>query len=187
MDLLGLLDGADALSETLSAATHAPREASPGLLPDADNSGGPSPKRARAAYYMTKLGIGVLGVRLDTAQEIFGASYEKMMKKACLLCKNVMLSPDPVQTELSRAWHKPNFEGKVCAYCGVGKCKLWPHKSVADVVFSIDSKQEESDRFFKFISAMILAYQSGDKAAKGLTDALPRAWRRRRAPISMRR
>ena len=171
MDLLGLLDGADARSECSSAVTHVPHDASPCLHPEADNSAGPSAKRARAAYYVTKIGIGVVGVRLDEVQEIFGASYEKMKKKACLLCKKFMLSPDPVQQELSRAWHKPNFEGKVCAYCGVGKCKLWPHRSVADVVFIIGSKPEESERFFKFTSAMILAYQNGDKAAKGLTDA----------------
>ena len=83
MDLLGLLDGADARSETSSAVTHVPHEASPDLNPDADNSAGPSPKRARAVYYMTKIGIGVVGVRLDTVQELFGASYEKMTTKAC--------------------------------------------------------------------------------------------------------
>ena len=115
MDILGLLDGADARSECSSAVTHVPHDASPCLHPEADNSAGPSAKRARAAYYVTKIGIGVVGVRLDEVQEIFGASYEKMTKKACLLCKTFMLSPDPVQQELSRAWHKPNFEGKVCA------------------------------------------------------------------------
>ena len=170
MDLLGMLDGADARSETSSAAPFVPREANPDRDDDDLIAGGPPPKRARASY-VTKIGIGNVGVLLLMAQEIFGASYEKMTKKACMLCKNFMLTPDPVQPELSRAWHKPNFEGKVCAYCGVGKNKLWPHKSVTDCVLIIDTQPEEIDRFFKFTNGMVLAYQSGDKQARCLTDA----------------
>ena len=120
-----------------------------------------------------------MGVLLPMSQEIFATSFEKMNKKACMLCKNFMLTPDPVQPELSRAWHKPNFEGKVCAYCGQGKNKLWPHKNVTDCVFIIDTQPEESERFFKFTNGMILAYNRGNKAANGVSQMpLPRACRR---------
>lgn len=96
---------------------------------------------------------------------VFGSGFDKMKKKFCIFCKKYMVEPDPVHPERTRAWHKPRQEGRVCAYCGVAKLKLHPHKDSQAVVLLVDSNPQENKRFFDYIDAMISAYLRGDRAA----------------------
>ena len=92
VDILGMLDVSDAHSETSSAAPFVPREANPDRDDEDLIAGGLPPKRARSSY-VSKVGIGNVGVLLPMAHEILAGSYEKMTKTACMLCKNFMLTP----------------------------------------------------------------------------------------------
>jgi len=108
-------------------------------------------------------GIGEVGTPLDDVLEIHGAVMgAKLLAKECLPCGAKLGSPDPLNELLTRAWHKPNFDGAICAYCGVAKFKLWPHLSMKDVRQKIKTEEASRDRFFSYIREMISHLKSGN-------------------------
>jgi hypothetical protein len=163
MDMMSAIDGASPSksSEAGDSVVEIPDEARVE----------PASKRQRSGYN-SKVGIGVLGMVLASVHMLLGDAAEKLLKKLCSLCKCRLGDSDPVNAHLTRAWHKPRYEGKLCAYCGVAKGKLWPHiKDTKLVVDLISTKQEERVRFDKYLEQMIEAYTNGDKAAKNLDSA----------------
>ena len=71
--------------------------------------------------------------------------------------------PDPIHPDRSRAWHKPNLEGKICAYCGWAKFKLYPGKSTKEVL-AIHTDMDTKKRFMDYIDRMIDTYKGGSRA-----------------------
>ena len=63
---------------------------------------------SKGASYITKIGVGNVGVDRDDAQGLMGKSYGK----ACTFCKKAIQDADDLNPALTLAWHKPNFEGK---------------------------------------------------------------------------
>ena len=63
----------------------------------------------KGAAYVTKVGIGNLGVDRDRAESLMGKfNYNK----TCAFCNKAVHDTDELNPELTMAWHKPNFEGK---------------------------------------------------------------------------
>ena len=60
--------------------------------------------------YKSKVGIGELGLHLITAPLTVG---QKVLEKTCLFCMSKLGSADPLNCELTLAWFKPYFQGKV--------------------------------------------------------------------------
>ena len=172
LDLLTMLGSTEGIGDGMSVGTEIPS------LDDVSET--PPAKRARVAEsthsgspgYSSKVGIGVIGVLLASLEAVFGDMLERMRRKSCRLCKKFMCTPDPVDPTRTRAWHKPRFEGKICAYCGVAMKKLWPGKDAGDVVTLIDTKQEEQGRLTAYTDLMIAAYVRGDRAARNVGEPL---------------
>ena len=140
--------------------------------PPAKRSRVPESPNSDSSGYSSKVGIGVVGVLLASLEAVFGDMLEKMRRKSCSFCKKFMCTPDPVDPTRTRAWHKPRFEGRICAYCGVAMKKLWPGKDAKHVLTLIDTKQEERGRLTAYTDSMIAAYLRGDRAARNLGEPL---------------
>lgn len=92
--------------------------------------------------YACKVGVGVQGIAIAEAEGILGAAAATTLSKTCCFCSCAVGEPDPLDCSLTRAWHKPRFEGKVCAYCGRAAKKLFPAKAVKEVHNIVSSSQE---------------------------------------------
>jgi len=75
----------------------------------------------KGAAYVTKVGIGNLGVDRDRAESLMGKSYNK----ACTFCKKPIHDADELSPDVTMAWHKPNFDGKA-GHAGTvaGRCRV---------------------------------------------------------------
>jgi hypothetical protein len=125
-------------------------------------------KRARTDSLASKVGCGVLGIEIWQAIAILGEMYEKIMNKACSFCLKVVGSEDPVNAGRTRSWHKPNFEGRICGYCGVAKLKLFPGQGAAAVLIKFQTTMLDKKRFLDFVARLIEHYKSGNKTMKAL-------------------
>ena len=115
------------------------------------------------------VGIGIIGILIASAESVWGASAQKMMSKCCQVCKNTVGSQDPINPDYTRAWHKPDFAGRICAYCGAARMKLFPHKSTAEVTTDVASNTEVRERFFKWIEAAIQHFLDGNRSLHCMT------------------
>ena len=106
----------------------------------------PEPPQSAAGTrkYQSKVGIGVLGPPIDEAESYFGKAWQKLKVRVCCLCKKSLADPDPVNPTLVRAWSKPRHEGRVCAYCGVARVKLFPTLTTEATLQMVDTQKEES-------------------------------------------
>ena len=93
-----------------------------------------------------------------------------MKTKACAFCKKALIDLDPVNPSLVRAWHKPRHEGRVCAYCGVARTKLYPTMTIEAALQMVHTDKDEFTRFHSFLENLIAADMDGEKAARRLND-----------------
>ncbi|CAK0827283.1 unnamed protein product, partial [Prorocentrum cordatum] len=137
---------------------------------DVGAEGPPEPeqvrKRQKRAHGLSQsCGIGNIGILISSALSILGARYASIMDKMCRVCGCRLGDPDPVNELLTRAWNKPDFGGKVCAYCGASKWKLYPGKGWAEVDTKLTDK-EEAGRFTTFMTALIENLKAGGKSSR---------------------
>ena len=71
--------------------------------------------------------------------------------------------PDPIHPDRNMAWHKPNLEGQICAYCGWAKLKLYTGKSTKEVL-AIHTDMVAKKRFMDYIDRMVDTYKGGSRA-----------------------
>eukprot|EP00959_Pyramimonas_sp_CCMP1952_P167314 3496893-Pyramimonas_sp.AAC.1 len=100
------------------------------------------------------------------ARELLGDNFDKIMSKTCLPCGKSVGGGDVLDPTRTRAWHKPDWEGRICAYCGVAKFKLWPHLAMAEVRDMIKRDESARKRFFDYIDNMIDHLSSGNTTLK---------------------
>ena len=149
-------------------ASEVPDPSDPGLDDLSDDNCGPATKRRRGdddpRSYASKVGIGYLGILLTMVCDL----PKKVSEKVCCFCKALVVSPDPLDNTRTLAWNKRNMEGKVCAYCGATKLRLYPNRDNATVLQLVVTTEAESRRFWDFKQFLIDQYLSGNKAARGV-------------------
>ena len=79
---------------------------------------------------VSKIGIGVIGCLFSEVETVFGPNAAHTLAQACGFCDSALGSADPFNEDRTRAWDKPGYQGRVCAYCGLAKMKLFPAKNV---------------------------------------------------------
>jgi hypothetical protein len=115
-------------------------------------------------------GIGNRGVNLAEAVTTFG---DKLLGKPCQMCGCKLGDPDPLNNELTMAWHKPHGQGKTCAYCGVTCRRRYPQKDLNSVAQQVATSSEAHSAFHAFRSWLINEYLSGNQRVREGVLAAP--------------
>lgn len=112
----------------------------------------------------SKVGVGELGVIRQVAVATWPP---ELLQKTCMFCKRLASDPDPLDDTLTLSWHKPKISGKVCAYCGTTKARLYPGRDNQHVARELTFSQEKNKHFYDFRGFLIEQYLAGNKAARG--------------------
>lgn len=124
---------------------------------------------ASSARCDSKIGVGVVGPLHTEAAAAFGADYAKIMKKTCSFCGKAVSDGDPLNPNRVRSWNKPAHEGRICAYCGAAKWKLYPSRNASEALARITTNMDEKRRLTQFIDTLIEHYKSGAKSMKNFS------------------
>ena len=88
-------------------------------------------------------------------------------EKKCKVCGQSVIDADPIDPERTRSWMKPDFAGLICAYCGLGKLKLYSHlKTVKELVILLQTNGEKRKAFDNFVEHLIETYKSGKQKVR---------------------
>lgn len=128
-------------------------------------------KRRRTSQ--NKAGIGFPGVLLTLIETNLTADQRK---KACKVCKKLLISVDPIDGSMTLAWAKPQLVGKVCAYCIVAKNRLHATIDIKALVTMLGTEPEKNKEFFEFRDWLIEQYRSGSRSVRDLSgwDSRPK-------------
>eukprot|EP00959_Pyramimonas_sp_CCMP1952_P209069 4373385-Pyramimonas_sp.AAC.1 len=93
---------------------------------------------------------------------------EKLRKKACTLCKTKITEADPVNEMMTIYWHRPDWEGLLCAYCGNAKVRIFPTKKQKELDNDLQDEktrqpqeQKVTTRFFTYRTGLITKLKDG--------------------------
>ena len=110
-----------------------------------------------------------MGVLLTAVAAEMGSKAEYYLNKVCLFCGCRLGDPDPVHQDRTRAWHKPQWSGRVCAYCGVSKVKEHPTKTNEQLDTELKTNSETKKNFMDYVNALIDHYRAGHKTCHNVS------------------
>ena len=129
-----------------------------------DAAQGESPASSKKDSKSAKT-LGFIGVLLTMALVLL---CPKVLLKKCAFCQRKVGDPDELLSDHTMSWNKPDYQGRVCAYCGSSKLKLHPHRDVAEVLTLVATKDKENERFFAYRTFLIEQHLAGNKAARAI-------------------
>lgn len=132
--------------------------------------GGPPSRQVAARKGHAKVGVGFVGLPLVSMGT---ALAEKTLKKRCAFCKQAVFSKDPIDDMSTLAWHKPRYEGRMCAYCGNTKMRLFPHREASSALCDVEKKKDDNDRFFKYRAFLVGQHSEGHRTLRKMADSTP--------------